>query len=234
MSRLQRWWVAFWLASAAIAVGCLLLDRPIAWFAHAYLKSIPVFEPLTYIPEPLPGVATALVFVVGVMILSDRPAARWQRVAVAWSLSILATVVIVRQFKFVFGRTWPETWSQGNPSLVHDNAFGFHFLQPPHGNWYTSFPSGHTAAICAAAAVLWVCYPRLRAVYGLAVAAVVVGLIGSNFHFVSDIIAGGFVGTTVALVALRLAGLSPAKSGMETTRPPEATGAPPLTPPARS
>ena len=43
-------------------------------------------------------------------------------------------------------------------------------------------------------AVLWIYYPKWRALYALAVLAVATGLIGANYHFVSDVIAGGFVG----------------------------------------
>jgi membrane-associated phospholipid phosphatase len=42
--------------------------------------------------------------------------------------------------------------------------------------------------------VLWIQYPRLRPLYALVVLAVAVGLIGANYHFLSDVIAGGFVG----------------------------------------
>jgi len=227
MSRLQWWWCAFALTVAAVAGAYLVLDRPVSLFAHAHLMSYPVFAALTYIPEPLTSIATILVLVVGVTSLADGPASRWQRIALTFGFSILATSLIKNHIKIVFGRTWPETWTQGNPSLIRDNAYGFNFFQAPHGKWYESFPSGHTAALCAAATVVWVCYPRLRPLCVLLVAVLVVGLIGSNFHFVSDIIAGGFLGTTVALVALRLAGLSPAKPPVD---PDGAAGSKPAQP----
>ena len=135
----------------------------------------------------------------------------------------------------MFGRTWPETWTRDNPSLIHDNAYGFNFFQTPHYGWYESFPSGHTAAICAAAGVLWICYPRWRVAYGLVVALVAIGLIGSNFHFLGDIIAGGFLGASVAIVAVRLAGLEPRsrpRPGADTDA--ARSKSPELTPPARS
>jgi membrane-associated phospholipid phosphatase len=53
-------------------------------------------------------------------------------------------------------------------------------------------------------AVLWICYPRYRWLYALATAAVAVGLIGANYHFVGDVIAGGFVGVTVGWIAVAL------------------------------
>lgn|SRR5262249_43550388 len=61
---------------------------------------------------------------------------------------------------------------------------------------YASFPSGHTAVTCAVIAVLWVYCPAWRVLCVHAVLGVDVGLIGANYHFLSDLIAGGFVGTS--------------------------------------
>ena len=61
-----------------------------------------------------------------------------------------------------------------------------------HG--YAAFPSGHTAVTCAVISVLWIYCPKWRWLYALAVLGVAIGLIGANYHFVSDVIAGGFVG----------------------------------------
>jgi membrane-associated phospholipid phosphatase len=50
--------------------------------------------------------------------------------------------------------------------------------------------------------VLWICYPRWRPLYALVVAAVVVGLIGADFHFLSDIVAGAFLGASTGWIAV--------------------------------
>ena len=59
--------------------------------------------------------------------------------------------------------------------------------------------------------VLWIRYPRFRALYAAAIAAVAIGLVGADYHFLSDIIAGGFIGTTTGWFAVLLAngGASP-------------------------
>lgn len=224
MSTRQRWWIAFGLVVAAVAVSYALLDRPISFFAHEHLAPYRIFIRLTYIPESFAAIAAAILVVVGVRSLSGRPLVRWQTVAVIWSVSVFSATAIKNQLKIVFGRTWPETWTRDNPSLIHDNAYGFNLFQTPHYGWYESFPSGHTAAMCAAAGVLWICYPRWRIAYALFVALVVIGLIGSNFHFLGDIIAGGFLGVSIAVVAVRLAGLAhdrrAARPGRDPARPP--------------
>ncbi|MDI1346986.1 MAG: hypothetical protein PSV22_23275, partial [Pseudolabrys sp.] len=60
------------------------------------------------------------------------------------------------------------------------------------------------AVTCAVISVLWMFYPKLRAVYLLVFLAVVIGLIGANYHFLSDIIAGAFVGVSTAWMATAL------------------------------
>ena len=52
--------------------------------------------------------------------------------------------------------------------------------------------------------VLWVCYPRFRLLYAAAIAAVAVGLVGTDFHFLADVIAGGFLGISTGLLTVTL------------------------------
>lgn len=58
--------------------------------------------------------------------------------------------------------------------------------------------------IAAPAAVLWQVWPGLRMLWGALVAIVVVGLILGNYHFVSDTIAGLFVGAGIGLAVTKL------------------------------
>ncbi len=203
MRRVKIWGIAFGLMILAIAICYVAVDRPLVLFMHERLapfKSFFVF--LTLIPEPFPVIAALIVVGLGLRSLTGRPLTRPQAVALLWSLSALVTTTINRQFKFAFGRSWPETWVNNNPSFIRDGAYGFN---PFHGGaGFQAFPSGHMAAICVAATVLWFCYPRLRAVYALLVAGVAAGLIGTNYHFLSDVIAGGFVGVSIGYFAIAL------------------------------
>ena len=110
--------------------------------------------------------------------------------------------MIKDQLKFVFGRTWPDTWINNNPSLIRDGVSGFNFFHGGAG--YSAFPSGHTTVTCAVVAVFWVSYPRYRPLYAALVAVVVIGLIGANYHFLSDVIAGGFIGWLTGWIAVSL------------------------------
>jgi membrane-associated phospholipid phosphatase len=72
------------------------------------------------------------------------------------------------------------------------------------GAAYQSFPSGHMAATCAVVSVLWIWYPRLRWLVTIAGIAVGVGLIGANYHFLSDVIAGAFIGISIGWMAVAI------------------------------
>ena len=199
---LVKWLISMALVAVATAISYLWLDRGIAYFAHDELREFTVFPRLTLIPEGFAAIAVFAIAVVGLRGLSGRPLSKLQSVILLSGLSLIVATAAKNQLKFVFGRTWPETWIHNNPSLIHDGAYGFH---PFHGgDGFASFPSGHTTAVCAVISVLWICYPRWRILYALCVAAVVVGLLGADYHFLSDIIAGGFVGTSTGWMAVTL------------------------------
>lgn len=196
------WWIV-WLVITAIAVMISYgwIDRAVAVFAHEHLRNTQGFVLSTKIPEPLPLLAILLMAGLGVRSLY-RPLPKLGRVLFLCSLSLIVARAVKDQVKFAFGRTWPETWTNGNPSFIQDGIFGFY---PFHGGLgFESFPSGHTTAICAVISVLWICYPGYRLLYFICVACVCVGLIGASYHFISDIVAGCFLGTSVGTLAVRL------------------------------
>jgi membrane-associated phospholipid phosphatase len=116
--------------------------------------------------------------------------------------SLAVADAVKDQLKFAFGRTWPETWVRNNPSFIHDGVFGFY---PFHGGpGFAAFPSGHATAVCAVMSVLWLCYPRFRLFYAAAIVAVAVALVVADFHFLGDVIAGGFLGITTGWLTVVL------------------------------
>ena len=195
MSGVQKWSICFLLTATAVAVSYFWLDRPIALIAHDQAQQFDVFAKLTYLSKPVAALVLVTFVALGLRGLISQPLTRLQSVAMLTAASLAVTEVIKDQLKFVFGRTWPETWVRDNPSFIHDGVYGFN---PFHGGpGFASFPSGHTAAVCAVTSVLWICYPRFRPLYAICIAAVVVGLVGANFHFLGDVIAGGFLGASI-------------------------------------
>lgn len=178
--------------AALVALAYVFIDRPVAFYVHNHgLSEHRVLRWLTYPPPVVLAWAPALLAALMVR-RAWGPFSRWERAALAACVGVILADQCRESLGHLFGRTWPETWTNDNPSLIKDGVFGFH---PLHGGaGYESFPSGHMTITTAAAAAVWIAFPRWRWACVLAVAAVAVGLVGMDYHFVSDVIAGGFVG----------------------------------------
>ncbi|MGP0089253.1 MAG: phosphatase PAP2 family protein [Xanthobacteraceae bacterium] len=194
MTDLQKWLIFLGVTVAGVVVSYLWLDQPIAFFVHDHVRQFSIFSKITQFPELIAPFAGALLLALGLLALAGRSMAKPQTTIFLCGLSLIVAGAIKTELKYVFGRTWPETWVRNNPSLIHDGVYGFN---PFHeGIAYSSFPSGHTAATCALMSVLWICYPRYWPLYLAAILAVSIGLVGADYHFLSDVIAGIFVGTS--------------------------------------
>jgi membrane-associated phospholipid phosphatase len=198
--RITLWLVWLALTAAFCAASYAWFDRPIAFFMHKELGQPALLAQLPRISEFLVGAASIAFVLLGLRGLTCRPLSRLEAVILLCGLSIIVSAALKNELKFMFGRTWPETWTNNNLSLIRDGVYGFFFFHGGRG--YDAFPSGHTAAVCSAMSVLWLCYPRWRVVYAIVVGLVVVGLIGSDFHFLGDIVAGAFVGASTGWLAV--------------------------------
>lgn len=180
------------LTATSVAAAYAWVDRPLSYFSHDHLAQWRVFFELQRLPEYLTVLVVLIFVLTGLAVLARGVLSRFLSVLLVSGVSLAAAALIKDQLKFVFGRSWPETWINNNPSLIRDGAFGFN---PFHGGvGYASFPSGHMTLTCAAVSVLWFAYPNYRVLYAVVIAAVLIGLIGANYHFLSDTIAGGFLG----------------------------------------
>jgi membrane-associated phospholipid phosphatase len=212
IGQLLRKTLAALLVCAALVLLCyLFVDIPVAFVVHDQkLADHAVFKWLTDPPPVMqawtPAALAALMF--------RRAFGPFRRCELAL-MAACVSMVLADQFRqslaYVFGRYWPETWINNNPSLIRDGAYGFHFFHG--GSAYGSFPSGHTARTVAVAAVVWIAYPRWRWACVLGSVAVAVGLLGMDYHFVGDVIAGGFVGGIVGTYTACCSGLGEAHSG---------------------
>jgi membrane-associated phospholipid phosphatase len=202
MNGLRTWSLGLLGTVIAVTVSYLWLDRPIAQFAHDELQGYRLFGKLTLIPDALVPLAIVALVVLGLRGLTAPRLSRFQTVVLLCSATLAVAVIVKDQLKFAFGRPWPETWVRNNVSFIRDGVYGFY---PFHGGpGYASFPSGHTTAICTVMTVLWICYPGFRPLYALGMAAVAVGLVGANFHFLSDVIAGAFLGISAGWLGVTL------------------------------
>ena len=105
------------------------------------------------------------------------------------AISVPLANIVKSLLKYAFGGISTRLW------LLHPHAREFHWFHGA-GN-YTGFPSGHMAVFTVLAAALWAYYPRHRTVYIAFSIALALALILTNYHFISDIIAGIYTGLFV-------------------------------------
>lgn len=195
---LRTWLTGLALVTLLIWISIWWIDRPVAfWVAKAFGQhQVPV--EISETPILSGSLIASLLFVVfGLVAIAGRHFSKPEMTAVLCIISTLADVVVKDQLKFVFGRTWPDSWGPGVLSLVQNNAYGFHFFHS--GNAFESFPSGHASVAAAFLAVPYIVFPRLRRACVACLLAVDAGLVLLNLHFVSDVIAGNFVGFSAGL-----------------------------------
>lgn len=195
---LKRTLVLVLLAAGGVTTCYFFVDRPVAWFVHDHL--IPQNDHfLKYVQEP-PGWFDWLapLVIVGLMIRrAGGPFTHLEWALLAAALNLIVTLNFKDNLKFVFGRYWPDTWINHNPSFIDTGAYGFN---PFHdGVNYASFPSGHTARIVSVMAVFWFAFPKGRWLWITLAMAVMIALVGMNYHFVGDCLAGAVLGTITAM-----------------------------------
>ena len=197
--------IAIAICLVAVLVCYFWIDRPVAFFVHRdHFNEITAFRWLTY-PPPEVQTWSPLVLTMLAVRRGLGPLSRWQKVL----LVACASLIVTDQFRVclgdIFGRYWPETWSNNNPSLIGDGTYGFHPFE--RGDDLGSFPSGHAARILSFALVWFMSTPRIRAASAVVSLAMLLSLVLMNYHFVSDVIAGGFLGGIIAAYAVHLAKL---------------------------
>ena len=140
MSAMQKWLLALALTALAVVASYFWLDRPLALMAHALAPAHKhaLFEPLTHLPDPLMPAAAIAFVALGLAVLAGRPLARFPRVLVLCSFSLVMGHTVKDELKPLFGRTWPETWVENNPSFIHDQVYGFHWLHGGAGYEFLS------------------------------------------------------------------------------------------------
>ncbi len=194
------------LCIAAVLVCYFWIDRPVAFFVYRHqINTIRVFRWLTY-PPPEVQNWSALILTILIVRRAWGPFLRWQKFLLVACISLIVADDFRISLGDVCGRYWPETWTHNNPSLIGTGAFGFHPFQ--RGDDIGSFPSGHACRILGFAMVWIIATPRSRTVQIVVIvlcASMLVSLVAMNYHFVSDVIAGGTLGGIVATYAVHLA-----------------------------
>ena len=190
-----------------VVVCYFFVDRPVARFVHDHR-----FVPAVLLRWP-PRLAEWVGYLVALGISAvavwwlRRPRERLQTLPLAIAANLTATEGIKNLLKWAFGRPPPGGYAGSYVSPIGNGAYGFHPFD--FSGSYRSFPSGHAAATLAVISILWFSRPRWRWLYVAMGGLVCVLLVGLNFHFVGDVVAGAMLGSVTGALATRLCRLQP-------------------------
>lgn len=195
----RTWLFAFGATTVAVVVCIAYVDRPVALFFDGHLRHTAAWVWLSRALAPLDLVIiTALLFLLsgGVWVLSGRQLGFWTRTPLLCSWAAIWATAADIIFKHIFGRAWPD------PAYIQNRVYEFRLL---HGiPYWDSFPSGTAAISAAIASVLWIEMPRWRPLSAMIVVLLCVAVVITNYHWVGDVIAGAFLGTSIGWMTVQL------------------------------
>ncbi len=111
------------------------------------------------------------------------------------SLSVAASGVSADIIKYIAGRARPILY-------FSEQVYGFNSFHYEY-QWI-SFPSGHAATAFSAAIVLTILYPKGRFFFLFAGTLIAFSRIFLTHHYISDVIAGSFLGITSSILLYNL------------------------------
>lgn len=187
----RLWFVSFLMCAAAVAFAFAELDVAVAgrlWRVGRHLSSL----------NTAFGAAVILTVesaVILVLILSRLLRGHLSRFAETLAIACLASICAYG----INDQVLKPFFGVPAPVLVLSGArHGFNLLA---GLGETSFPSGHMVLAGAFAGVFMRLYPRsIRALAALLVLAATLLVLG-DWHFISDVIAGTFLGLSAGILA---------------------------------
>ena len=196
---LKRIIIGFLLAALLIICSYYFLDARVALFvsrawmskAHFAIYAVTIPDFLFSLVCIITGIAWIAYFYLAHKGIHNTHVRFLQLVAVTVPLTFFLESIL----KHVVGRIDTRFW------LHHPTIKEFHWL---HGaGHYNGFPSGHMAVFTVLVIALCKVYPRYRSAFFLFLSFLALALIATDYHFLSDIIGGVYLGWSVHFYTLR-------------------------------
>ena len=192
---LRRWLFASLAISSLIVVSVRYIDRPLA----RLMAQFHLFQALlAKAPVELP-VMIALASLA--VLLGAAPCGRQAFAKMGCSRHVGRPSLGVEPLPYRI-RSQARVWAHASDCVLTEQPIRVSLVLL--GDAFGSFPSGHTDQATAILSILWVFYPRWRSVYAGALFLLAFALILGEWHFLSDVIAGGFIGTLSGVLMMRI------------------------------
>ncbi len=176
-----------------IVISYFFIDAPVARCFHALSQETRnLFEWITKA-----GVSTLYLIVsFGLFVFFRwiRPKRLYADCALLFFSNIALSGIVVNAVKFLVGRLRPKM-------LFEKGLYGFDPFRI--GYEFNSFPSGHATTVFAIAITCSFFWPRYRFLFIVFAATVALSRLVLNAHYLSDVLAGAFIGTMTAIVMKR-------------------------------
>ena len=182
------------LAALLTVLSYFYLDADLSLFIHRQIRRSVLW---TRVASGVPDLLLHLVVVVTVLSwtgyflrkrrgVHDRHARFLRACGTVVPMAFVAKYVL----QYVFGRPQPHLW------VFHHVSPRFQWLRGDAG--YGCFPSGHMTVITALMLTLSNFYPHYRRVFLVLLFMLALALVATNYHYLSDVIAGAGLGAVVA------------------------------------
>jgi membrane-associated phospholipid phosphatase len=189
----RRWQIALLIVAIAAFASYHLFDIAVAEFFRGYRKTAfyDIFKRLTHLGDGEWYIIPPLLL----WLFWRKRNTLYARAALLIFATASASGIIANLLKVFFGRFRPTLYFK-------EQLYGFDWFHLDAA--MRSFPSGHSTTVMSA----WLAFALLFPKYRIALLAVGVFLaltrVFVTAHYVSDILAGGFLGATITLVCYRL------------------------------
>jgi membrane-associated phospholipid phosphatase len=183
----------FLLAAILVVFSSEFLDARIALGFDRLLRSDPLLAHYTsHIPDLL--LPSVLVLSGAMWAMYLRRVRRGSRDEKARFFLLSGTAMPVAfvaklMLKYLFGRMNTRAW------LENPKDLSFHWFHG--GGQYSSFPSGHMAVFATLAVACWLFFPKYRVACLAVMIALGFAVVATDYHYLSDVIAGGYLGLVV-------------------------------------
>jgi membrane-associated phospholipid phosphatase len=187
----RMWLLSLLICTLIVAVAFAYFDLPVARHVYGILGATESLATGFASAILLSVEATVALALVILRITRGHLSPFRETILLACLTSICAYAINDRALKFFFGVPDPA-------AVLHGTRHAFHLL---HGSSNGSFPSGHMVLAAAFASVFMRLYRSSIPLFsGLLLVGAVLLILG-DWHFVSDVIAGTFVGVSAGLLA---------------------------------
>ena len=193
MSQTRSWLLALACGAALVAASLLLADRSFALLMQRRFYDTPIYHAGrgVFACFEVGGVAL-LVAALALLAMRGRSLTRRMLQLVSTAAGGVVALLIAELLKAGLGRT------PVYPTFLVDGVSAFH---PLHRG---TFPSATTACVTAVMTMAWFSWPSGRLLWGLLGLLAPLMILITNSHWLSDVIAGAFLGWGLGVLGSRI------------------------------